>query len=302
MNKDTLKEMSGIAKTRFGQAELGNTAVLVAFYILLSIFPIIILIGNIIPLLDIDPDAVISYLSMIVPEQVQSILDPIVKNLLTSGNAGILSISMLGLLWAASQGVAHLKYGIDKAYGLANTRSSLLQRIVAMIGLIVTLFIAVALVILLQLGDFLLDKLSSVIDIAETIDQVLGYVKWPLTIILLIILVMVIYKFMPSIKIKMRDVIPGSLITVIGWFILMETFGLYLHLTAKTFSTYGVLSTFFILMFWIDFAVMVLLAGAVINASIYTYKYGEPEVDEKNDTEEFEKKVFKKIKRKFDHK
>lgn len=54
-----------------------------------------------------------------------------------------------------------------------------------------------------------------------------------------------LYVTAPSVKIRIRDALPGAFLATIAWLILAETFSLYLQYTANSLNTYGVLNTFF---------------------------------------------------------
>ena len=44
-------------------AEIGNSSVVVAYYLLLSLFPLLIAVGNVLPYLRIDPNSVLPYIA-----------------------------------------------------------------------------------------------------------------------------------------------------------------------------------------------------------------------------------------------
>ena len=82
-------------QTRITESEMGTTSVVVAYYLLLSLFPLLIAIGNLLPFLSIAPSNVLPYVQELIPGQVYEFIGPAIENLLTSGSGVLLSISSL---------------------------------------------------------------------------------------------------------------------------------------------------------------------------------------------------------------
>ena len=58
---------------------MGTTSVVVAYYLLLSLFPLIIALGNILPYLQIDQETVLTYIRQVIPETIYQFIGPAVK-------------------------------------------------------------------------------------------------------------------------------------------------------------------------------------------------------------------------------
>ncbi|MGH2155971.1 YihY/virulence factor BrkB family protein, partial [Enterococcus faecalis] len=57
-------------------AEIGNSTVVVSFYLLLSLFSLLIAVGNVLPYLSIDPNSVLPYIAEASPKDVYKNLEP----------------------------------------------------------------------------------------------------------------------------------------------------------------------------------------------------------------------------------
>jgi membrane protein len=114
-------------------SELGTTSVVVAYYLLLSLFPLIIAFGNILPFLHIDQETVLTYLSQVIPETIYQFIGPAIKNLLTQSSGSLLSLSALAALWSASQSINALQIAMNKAYGVENRKNFLVVRFFSLI-------------------------------------------------------------------------------------------------------------------------------------------------------------------------
>ena len=65
----------------------------------------------------------------------------------------------------------------------------------------------------------------------------------------------------------------GPLATA-GLLVLTQLFTLYLSYVARTFSSYGAVGAFFLLMIWVNFSVSIVLVGTVLNATISECYHG----------------------------
>ncbi|MDL2323577.1 YihY/virulence factor BrkB family protein [Ruminococcaceae bacterium OttesenSCG-928-A16] len=264
-----------IFKTRFTQAEVSSSSVIVAYYLLLSLFPLLIAVGNILPMFNITPQSLLPYLNIIVPASLQSVLDPIVVSLLTTSSGGLFSISAIGLVWSASRGIGHLQKCMNKAYGVEPESGLVVKKGISLLMVLVLLLLMVAFVLVFSVGQVVLDKLSEVFLWAEHLVAYLNDFKWPVAIVVIFVVLMLVYRITPDVKLRLRDVWPGSLVGLVGLLALTQLFTVYLQFVAGRVSSYGALGTFIVLMFWLNFSAIIILSGTILNATLYEYKYGK---------------------------
>lgn len=287
------KVFLGIFKDQLKASDYSNSAVIIAFYILLSLFPILIVIGNVVSLIGIDPNTIADYLDVIMPDAIESILGPLIIKLLTQGSASAMSLSIISLLWAATQGISQIETGINKAYGFTDIRTGILQRIVWVLVFIGGLIAVVAAALLLSVGSYVLKNLGPVYDVANNIMDMITRYKWPVVIVLVLLFLTFVYMYMPKTKVKFTDALPGTLLVGTGWIVLTQLFTVYLKFSAKSLNMYGMMSSFFILMFWLNFAAILILIGAVFNSAIQMVRQGTL-VEEEHIIDKLEDKAVNK--------
>lgn len=104
---------------RFNEAEVVNNSIVLAYYLLLSFFPLVMLLGTLLPLFQIRVNTVLEYIETAVPETIYNITEPIVKDFLGSGNGELFSFSLVMTVFSASQAVAAFQRTVNRAYGVA---------------------------------------------------------------------------------------------------------------------------------------------------------------------------------------
>ena len=75
---------------------------------------------------------------------------------------------------------------------------------------------------------------------------------------------MLLYAFIPNIKLKVRDQFPGALFSAVSWNLFSWGFSIYVG-TFNGLSIYGSLSAIVVIMLWLYFCMYLLLIGAHIN-------------------------------------
>nr|WP_225419448.1 YihY/virulence factor BrkB family protein [Lacticaseibacillus baoqingensis] len=269
-----LREFIKLAMRRIGEAELGATSASLAFYSLLSMFPMLILLGNLLPLFGFKYDSVTDYLSQVIPMSIMTWINPVIHNLLNSTSGSALSIGAVATLWAASLAVSGLKTGFNKAYGVASPANFLVQRLISMV-MIFTLIFALGLVMIaFTFGRQFLEWLVPLLGLSDNWLKTFNTLRWPVTVAALVVVIFAIDYFLPNVRIRFWTILPGGIFTIIGWLALAQFFSIYMRYFGSRFSTYGTIGTFMVLLLWLNFSALLMLIGAVINALVAEYYTG----------------------------
>lgn len=256
---------------------INDAAVVVAFWELLSLFPLIIFAGNIVPLLHIDGRNLIDYAITAFPPEIAQQILPIARHFITNGSGSLLSFGAIGTLWAASRGINALKRMMDRTYGVLGRQNPVLLRIVSML---MTLFLAIALVILIlvfSFGQQILDWLTPLLNIPFDLPQLFSTLKWPVTTIVAFLMLLLIYYLLPNVKLRLRSVFPGALLTTVSWLLLSQLFSLYVQYFAQAVLSYGTIGFFIVLLLWLDFSAWIVMFGAILNVVVQYTFYGDVE-------------------------
>ncbi|BAK21262.1 YihY/virulence factor BrkB family protein [Melissococcus plutonius] len=269
-NKNLLRFIR-TTQRRMIDSEIGNTSVIVAYYLLLSLFPLLIAIGNLLPYLNINPNHVLPYLAEIVPESIYHDLEPAFLSLLTRRSGGLLSVSALTALWSASQSINALQIAMNKAYGVKSRKNFIIVRIVSLTVILLLLLALVGVVIILGLGKNILDFLQPILKVPTSFIVTFQTLKWPVTLFVLLIIMCLIFLVVPNAKLTIRSVIPGAVFSTIGWMLLSQVFGIYIKYFNSKVAGYQIIGSFIVLILWLNFAATIIIFGGIINAVVEEY-------------------------------
>lgn len=260
---------------RFNESEVVNNSIVLAYYLLLSLFPMVMLLGSLLPLFQIHVKTVLEYIETAVPETIYNITEPIVRDFLGSGNGELFSFSLLLTLYSASQAVAAFQRTVNRAYDVAKYQNPIINRVVAFFLTVIIIGIVSVLVFIFSFGQTLISYLTPIMNLPTHWFNLVGQLKWPVTIMGLFIGLALLYYLVPNAKIKFRYVIPGSLVATAGTMILSQFFSFYLRVFAQSVTSYKTLGTFIAIMFWLNFSAMIIMLGGVINATWQELKDGK---------------------------
>lgn len=251
------------------------TSVAVAYYWLISIFPLIMIAVNILPYFQIPISNFLIALKEFLPDSMFEVIEKIVREVLTQPSTGLLSFSVLSALWTFSKSMDFLQKAFNKAYGVAKNRGLISHQLMSLLvsfGLQVLFALAL---FLSMFGQMLLNFLKNYWQSDSILFDYLQDFTGPIIYILLFAILVMLYYFLPNVKVtSIRYILPGSIFVLV---ILM----LFLNIFSTSINTYVnhlVDVRFFssiivvVIMFWFILIAKILILGAVINASVLSLK------------------------------
>ena len=110
------------------------------------------------------------------------------------------------------------------------------------------------------------------IPVISTFAKILSYF---IPIILQFTLLTILYLFMPSIRISRNDLLKGTLITTLAWYIAKFGFDIYVRNSIKFNSDFGVLATIPVTVLWLYLNWLLILCGILIISMFRKSSAGE---------------------------
>lgn len=278
---------------KYQEAEVTNSSVVIAYYLLLSFFPIVIIIGNLLPLLNLDINTILPYFSTIIPEAIYQEIVETIHRLLTSSSSRMLSFGIVAAFWAASKGMNAMQVSMNKAYGVEPRKNMFVIRLASLAFTLILVLGIVALVLVFSFGQVVLNYLTPLLQLPEELVAIFQSVKWPVTLFVLLFVFTLVYYMVPNAQVKVKFVLPGAIFATIGWVLLSQAFAIYVRYFSGRTLSYGSVGIFIVLMLWLNGSGIVLTLGAVINASIDEFRHGKIENNSSRIGDYFERQINK---------
>ena len=253
----------------------------IAFRSLFSVFPFLIFLtalGGFFGNEDL-AERIVDYLLSVAPEELVKPVAGEIRSILTVPRTGLLSLSALLTIWSAMAGVDSVRVGLNRAYDLREQRSVwalYLLNVLFVIGSAVLLLTVALLLVFAPVGFALLNAYAPELQANfSTLDQV----RVPIAILLLTAGLLICHRVLPAKQLRVLEVLPGVLLTVVVWMVLSSAFSSYL-VNFNTFaSTYASLSGLFAMMFFLYLSALVLIFGGEVNRVIEIRRLSRMERD-----------------------
>ncbi|WP_152657656.1 YihY/virulence factor BrkB family protein [Oceanobacillus sp. CFH 90083] len=257
---------------RFSENNTTLLAAALAYYFLLAVFPLLIVGFAIIPYFNISPDDAVGFIGSILPQELATTFEENIINLVETPRGGLLTVGILGTIWSASNGINAFIQVSNQAFEVAETRSFIKARGIAVLLTIGVLLAAISSIILLVFGDTIVSFLISFAGISEGTGIILQISRLVMVIIIVTIILLGLYRFAPNKHLPFKHILPGTLTASILWLVSSFAFSIYVSNFGNYSATYGSLGGIIILMVWFFLTGVILLVGALLNSMYHQKK------------------------------
>ena len=269
--------------TDFIDDELPTYASALAFQLFFSLFPFLLFLIALIGVLDAQPifDWLHQQAELVLPRDALGLVDPVIAQLQTQ-QAGLFSIGILLALWTSSAAVRSTMAAMNRAYGVADGRPA--WKLVPL-SLLYTVAIAAALLLaaaLMVIGPQAMNWLAMRVGLEETVVLLWAWLRWPLAVLMLVLVVAAVYYLAPDVDQEFRFITPGSILAVVVWIAASLGFGYYAQNFADYNATYGSIGAIIVFLLYLYISSAVLLLGAELNAVIEHHAHEGKEPGEKH--------------------
>ena len=123
--------------------------------------------------------------------------------------------------------------------------------------------------VLIFLGGGLANDVLGAIGLGSTFAAVWQIVRWPVAVVVAMVLYAVVYYAAPNVEVRrFRWITPGAVLGVLLWILASGAFFFYVSNFSSYSATYGAFASVVILLVWLWLTNLILLFGAELNAVV----------------------------------
>lgn len=257
---------------RTGEDNISAVGAQLAYFLILSIFPFMIVLLNIVSYTSLVEADFIYESIQFLPIDIQNIIIIFVNDIVGSSSQGLLSIAAVAGIWTASSGVTPVIRAINRAYDCEEKRSFLKLKSLSILFTIALLGLLILVIIALVFGEILGRKIFELFGYGEIFLKIWENIRIFIPVIFMVFIFALLYKYSPCFSfrksIKLRSTIPGAVFTTFGWLFISLLFSYYVQNSGKYSTTYGSLGGVIVLLVWLYLISMIMVLGGEINATI----------------------------------
>lgn len=245
----------------------------ISYYMILSLIPFVTLVGMILINTHlVTASGIINTLSQIhsIPEALREMVSAVFTNL-ERDSGQYYSIYIIVILYSSSRAMGSISNGLHRVYRTIETRPILVRFFLSIFYTVSFALMIVLFVALVLFGEALSKAAFSFLGLSRFYVKLITYLRYCLPLILMFITYFILYRFIPTKRVKFRFVFPGALLaTIVSWVVSL-IFSSSVSDISRYQSIYGGLSQIIIIIIWLWIICLILLIGAIFNSTLIEF-------------------------------
>jgi len=244
----------------------------IALSALMALFPFLIVITSLAGFLGSKElaDQAAALLLQTWPTQVADALSGEIHDVLTTTRGDALTVGLVLAIYFASNGVESLRVGLNRAYGVVETRRWYWLRLESIGYTLIAAVMSLALSFLIVLGPLIIAAARRHFPLMiETNAQMLNVTRYGIAVLALIVALFILHVWLPAGRRTLAQILPGIVFTIAASLISGMVFGQYLARFAYNYvTTYAGLASVVIALVFLYFIAAIFVYGGELNAAI----------------------------------
>lgn len=257
--------------TRCTKDEVTTRAAALAYYLVFSIFPLLILFSLIIGSLHIDTATMDILLARVLPKDMIDMLKGYLDYVTRTFDMKLLMFALVFSIYFPWRFIRSLMDGIRISYR-QESEESFIRRTLKQIlcTLLIPLTLAASLILII-LGHNVITFLVSLLPpqtlrLSDFLLTLWQYGRFLIAAAIMTIALIILYRCSIPTRVPFKTLLPGIVFSIIAWVISSIAFSFYVENFGDYSVIYGTLGAFVILLLWLYLTGLIFLAGSEINA------------------------------------
>lgn len=245
------------------ECHIGAYASSAAFFMFLSLIPILLLVCSVLPYTPITEADLMVFVAKVVPINVVPLAVNTIVEVYDKSPA-IISISAVVTIWTSGKGMLAIIRGLNAVNGCNTMQNYFMQRLRACIY---TVFLLIMIFVSLMVGVFgksIGKLLQNIFVESDELRLLVSNLRMLFVLALLMLFFTALFTWIPNVKTDWKIQMIGACFVSVAWVLFSYGFSLYVeHFTTD--NIYGSMTTIVILMLWFYFAFYLMFLGALIS-------------------------------------
>jgi len=237
-----------------------------AFFLVVSIIPLVALIASIVSNFSISVESLMSVVDKTLPREIAIIVNEVIGG----KNAGFnITIFYISAFLLASNGPHSMIIGANLLYKV-ESEDYISRRIKAVLMTIILVILIVFMLLVPAYGDKIISLIVTAIPQAQLqniIQLTYGLLKYPMSFLFIYFCIKLLYTMAPDKTIKSVTTTYGSIFTTITWILSTEIYSFYVETFNKYNLLYGSIANLLILLMWVYLLSYIFVIGMALNSS-----------------------------------
>jgi len=262
------RQFAKVIAKRIADNAVTDRAAQLSYYFLFSLFPFLFTLVTLAAYLPVQGaiDELLARLDPLMPQAAMSIIHDQLTALTTQQRPHLLTFGLLLAVWSASRGVDALRTALNLSYDVKESRPWWKVQAIAIVITIATSALMLFAIAVLALGSGAGVWLAGKLHVDQYWALLWSWLRWPITAAGVMLVLALLYYFLPDVKQEWRYITPGSVLATMLWLLLTWGFSFYAETFGSYDKTYGAIGGVIVLMTWLYISGFVFILGGEVNA------------------------------------
>lgn len=242
-----------------------------SYFLLFSLFPLLMFINAVLARLDIPLESIQPVLKML-PQTLRDLIISYWMQLSLAPSIEFMATGVVLTLYFLSRAVRSMMRTVNDIYHVEVSRGVLRDVVISLgitAGFLVSLLCSF---VLMVAGRTIIRLLPRFLPIPQPILNLTHHTGFLAMLAFIFVFLMLFNRVVPNINLKFREIWPGALFSLLAWVLVSWAFSFYVDNMASYSVLYGSLAAIIVLMLWLYIISMILLMGPQLNHTLVVMK------------------------------
>lgn len=252
---------------RFFSDGIPQAAAELSYFLLFSMFPLLMFVNSVLAQLDISIESIQPVLELL-PKSLQQLITSYLAQLSNSPSFSPMLIGIVLTLYFLSRAVRSMMRTVNDIYHVEVQRG-VLRDVLISFGITAGFLVSVVCSFILAVaGRTIIRILPRLVPVPPAALDLTHDASFWVMIAFIFVFLMLFNRVVPNLHLKFREVWPGALFSLVAWLLVSWAFSFYVDNMANYSVLYGSLGAIIVLMLWLYIVSMILLMGPQLNHTL----------------------------------
>ena len=251
---------------RYTRHDVSHQAAALAYFLLFSLFPILILASRLIGALDLSD--LLSTLRHILPERVLALVESYLFYAAEHTGRSLLWFSAIFSVWFPMRATDCLMHAVRRAYSLAEPQHPLLYRVKVLLYTILLLLSIALTALVAAISRSAIAALAALLGLPEVFARLWNLFRFAAVGLIIFGALTALYATAQDHRIFLTKILQGAALSTLAWMAFSAVYSFYTEFFANYDLVYGARSTVAVVLIWLYLSAIALIMGAELNAAL----------------------------------
>lgn len=238
-----------------------------SYFLLFSMFPLLMFVNSILARLDISIEGITPVLEML-PRTLRQLITTYLNQLSGMPSFSPMLIGIGLTLYFLSRAVRSMMRTVNDIYHVEVSRG-MVKDVLISLGITAGFLVSVVCsFVLVVAGRALIRLLPQIVPVPQAVLDATHDASFWVMIAFIFLFLMLFNCVVPNLHLKFREVWPGALFSLVAWILVSWVFSFYVDNMARYSVLYGSLAAIIVLMLWLYIVSIILLMGPQLNHTL----------------------------------